>query len=479
MSFLKMVWLGIRNFFLGNGARHEGEASFPEINPDRIKADLKVVETARAHGAKGVPDFRDTRLTETEHQIQGTVGKLRAATFKTGERWLKQIQSRLDAIDLTKDFDHTVQLGDEFGRKADSILSSANGELQESIRISKSHETILERFREANQLPDTPAELPGPLDHGKKICLLIIFCAAESFINANFFASGLVGGLISGLLMALTLAVLNLALPFFVGRVFTNKNHVNGLRRALGWLCFGIGVAWTCSIGVSMAYLRHVMPLIDDEATNQIQFAIDSFLLGESPFTDINSIALCAITVFFGLVALHHGYRWMDRYPGYSKIYGAYVEANQNKFGVIANLRAALEEEKEKTLSQIDANVKNATEAVRYFKYSMGEKSVAKKKVTEHLILADKTIEALIEAYRYENQMARPSDKPRPDYFNNPIALEPQDLPDFGLERDEARLEIQEKMLSEMLGILQPTRAKVQSSFVQKFDQLKPLESRL
>ena len=93
MSFLKRVWLGIRNFFLGNGERHEGEASFPEINPDRIKADLKVVETARAHGAKGVPDFRDTRLTETEHQIQGTVGRLRAATFKTGERWLKQIQS--------------------------------------------------------------------------------------------------------------------------------------------------------------------------------------------------------------------------------------------------------------------------------------------------------------------------------------------------------------------------------------------------
>ncbi|GLO45689.1 hypothetical protein PPUN109347_22520 [Pseudomonas putida] len=53
-------------------------------------------------GEKGAPDSIDTRLTETEHQIQGAVGKPRAATLKTGERWLTQIQARLDGIDLTK-----------------------------------------------------------------------------------------------------------------------------------------------------------------------------------------------------------------------------------------------------------------------------------------------------------------------------------------------------------------------------------------
>lgn len=75
--------------------------------------------------------------------------------------------------------------------------------------------------------------------------------------------------------------------------------------------------------------------------------------------------------------------------------------------------------------------------------------------------------------------MVRPADKPRPDYFNNDVVLEDQGFPDFGTERDEDRLRVQEQMLSEMLAIEQPTRAKVQSSFTQKFDQLKPIESQI
>ncbi|TRZ60940.1 hypothetical protein DZA28_13745 [Pseudomonas alloputida] len=479
MSVLKRLWQAIRSFLLGNGRRveDEDEASFPRIDPDKIKSDLKVIETARAHGEKGVPDFRDTRLTETEHQIQGTVGKLRAATLKTGERWLTQIQARLDGIDLTKEFNHTIQLGDEFVRKADVILSSADGELQETIKIAKARKSILEQFRTDNRLPDAPPKMHGRGDHIFKFSVLIIFCALESVINANFFAQGLAGGLLGGLMMALMAAGLNLVVAFFSGRVLINKNHVSAARKIAGWFAGVFGFAWTACAGIVVAYLRFVLPQVDDDGANQLALVWQNLAAQISPFTDIEGVALCAITVIFGLVAMHHGYTWQDRYPGYAKVYGAYTEASGDVIELIEELRKKLEDEKQSTISLLELKAQKAEESIRHFKSSMGEKSVARKKVTEHLVLADNTIRALIQAYRYENQLARPADKPRPDYFNEPVELSDQDFPDFGLENDETRLRIQEQMLRQIRDIVEPTRSKIQSSFTAKFDQLKPLES--
>jgi hypothetical protein len=479
MSFLRRVWLAIKGFFLGSSERHDDEASFPNIDPDKIKTELKVIETARMHGEKGVPDFKDTRWTETEHQIQGTVGKLRAATLKTGERWLTQIQSRLDGIDLTKDFNHAVQLGDEYVRKADAILSNADGELQEAIKIAKARKAVLDRFRVDNDLSDAPPKIHDWRDHTFKVCVLFIFCAAESFINANFFADGLAGGFLSGLMMAVTVASLNLVVAFFSGMLFINKNHVSGIRKLIGWLGGAIGLAWTTAAGVGVAYLRFVLPQIDEEGANQFALVGQNIVAHVSPFTDVESVALCAITVVFGLIALRHGYTWQDRYPGFEKVYLAYTDASGDVIDQIRDLQEELEAEKLSTLAMIELKAKNAEEAIRRFKSSMGEKSVARKKVTEHLVLADNTIKALIQAYRYENQLCRPADRPRPDYFNDPVELSNQDFPNFSTEADEARLRGQEDMMRQLRDIVEPTRAKIQSSFTAKFDQLKPLESQI
>lgn len=477
MFFLKRVWLAIRNFFLGNREREDDDSSFPKIDPDKIKSDLRIIETARAHGEKGVPDAQDTRLTETEHQIQGTVGKLRAATLKTGERWLTQIQSRLDGIDLTKDFNHTIQLGDEFARKADAILSDADGELREAIKIGKARKAILDQFRQANDLPETPPKMHGFGDHAFKLCVLVIFCAVESLINANFFAQGLTGGFLGGLTMALMTAGLNLIVAFFAGRALIYKNHVSSPLKVAGWLAGLFGFAWTTAAGIGVAYLRFALPQIEEAGGNQIALVMQNIAAYVSPFTDIESIALCAITMIFGLVALHHGYAWQDRYPEYEKVYGAYTEAAGNIVDLINELKGKLEEEKQSTLGLIETNAQKADESIRYFKSSMGEKLVARKKVTEHLVLADNTIRALIQAYRYENQLARPADKPRPEYFNDAVELNDQDFPDFSIGDDEQRLQVQEQMLRQIQEIIEPTRAKIQSSFTAKFDQLKPLES--
>lgn len=479
MPLFKKIYAGVTTFLFGDGTEPEVDGAFPEIDSEKLKAQLRVVENAREEGTRGIPDARNSQPTGTELDILGKVGNLRAATFRIGERWLKQIQARLDGIDLTLQSKHTVQLGDEFVRKADSILSSADGELQEAIQVSKSRKAILDRFRVDNRRDNTPAVLPGWMDHTVKICLLVIFCIVESALNANFFASGMAGGFLGGLVMALTIAVLNLVVTFFAGRLCTNWKHVHGARSVFGLIAGIAGVIWTLFVGFLVAYFRLVMPQIDEEGANQMQLVLHSMQALVSPFSDVESIMLFAITVVCGLVALRHGYTWSDPYPGYSKVYGAYVDAQQQVIEIIGRIRENLETEKQNTLSQIDANVQKATEAIKTFRYNMGEKEVARKKVIERLILADKTMQSLTQSYRYANQMVRPVDKPYPEYFNDPIELDAQDFPDFGLDRDQNRLNAQQQMLDEMLAIHQPTRAQVQSSFVAKFDQLSPLEAQV
>ena len=478
MSFFKKIFACLK-VFLFSKRTNDSESGFPHIDPEAIKAELKIVEKARAQGALGVPNARDTMLTETEHQIQGRVGKLRAATLKAGEQWLNQIQQRLDTIDLILDKNRTVQLGDEFVRKADAILSVADTRLKEEIRETKAKKEILDRFRLDNRLPETPAKLAKTSAHIRQVSYLVIFGALESLINAVFFASGMAGGLLAGVLLAGLLAIINIFVCFVAGYLFTNKNHVSSSRRLFGYLSGFAGVFFTVCMGLFVAYCRYVMPMIDEEATDQLQLiwgAINNLTL---PFNSFESIGLFLVTVACGCLALYHGYKWSDRYPGYTAVYESYVKTYRRAVSVINSLRKALEVEKGNTLEQVDSNIKRAQESINRFKRNMGEKSVARKKFTEHLILADNTIQALTQCYRYENQMVRPVDQPRPDYFSQPVVLDDQEFPDYGIEHDLERLALQEKLLLEMIAIQQPTRAKVQSLFNQKFGQLNPLETQI
>lgn len=478
MGFIKKFLAKLVGFFSKENAE-DPQSSFPVIDPEKIKAQLDIVRQARAHGAAGIPGVRDTQATEVEYQIQGTVGKMRAATVKYGDQWLKQIQQRLDAVDLTRDTNNTVQLGDEFVRKADSILSIADARLREEVREAKAKKEILDAFRAKNRLPQTPAKMPSTSDHVRKVAYLVIFGAVESMINSLFFASGMAGGIVEGALVAAVLAAVNILGCFFAGKFFSNKNHVQGGRRMCGYSSGLVGALWTLAVGLFVAYCRYVLPLVNDESSDQLGLIGESIWSLTSPFTSFESIGLFLVTVAFGISSLYHGYSWSDPYPGYSKVYGSYAQSYRRMIQFVDSLRKELESAKGSTLLKIDANVKQAEDALKRFKRNMGEKSVAKKKVSEHLVLADDTIRALTQCYRYENQMVRPANMPRPDYFDQPVALHDQEFPDFGVERDEARLSEQEKLLGEMIAAVEPTRSKVQSAFNQKFDQLKPLESQV
>jgi hypothetical protein len=447
----------------------------PKIDPEKIKRELQIVELAKLRGSNGVPSSNATQLSDVEHGIRGRLGRIREQVLKYGEQSLKIIQNRQDAIDVTREINRTIRLGEEFERNADQDISRMDGSLTELRQTADDKTRALSTFREKNRL-DRPAEAADSDTKWRNGGILLFMTVVEGAANAFLFSEGMASGYVGGFVAALFLSSLNVFLCFFLGRAFTYKNHRKPSLSSLGFLAFLTALVCMVIVGLGTAYFRFVLPQLEDEtqsALGLILSNIQSFVL---PFQDISSCGLFVLTVIFGLLAVYKGFTWTDRYPGYAKAYLAYEDAQRSYIMAIESLRSLLEQRKVETLALIDQNVDGAMSNIQNFKRSMSQKSVVKKVVDERMVLADETLTGLIRMYRIENEMARPQGNPPPAYFDEPVSFTAIDALDFGIERDEIKLAEQERLMTDMISNLEIIRARIQSSFNQKYDQLQPLQ---
>ncbi len=448
----------------------------PIIDPEKIQKELRVVELARLRGAAGVPSSTATQLSDVEHSIRGKLGGMREQILKYGERSLKSADNRLDSIDVTRDIKRTIALGEEFERNADQDISKMDGELTELQQAAEDKAHALETFREQNKLQHRTADAADGDAKWKSGGLLFAMTVAEGFGNAFLFSEGMASGYVGGFVTALMLSAFNVFVCFFLGRASAYKNHVKPSRMFAGYFAFSAAVLSMVTVGLGTAYFRFVLPQLEDESQSAVEliraYLHDSIL----PFQDISSCGLFALTVIFGVAAVYKGYTWTDRYPGYARIYLAYEDAQRRYVFAIEALRHVLEQRKLESLLLIDQNVDRAAAAIQNFKRSMSQKTVIKKVVDERMVLADETLTNLVRKYRIENEMARPRDNPPPAYFDEPVTFVEVTMPDFGTEKDEIKLAEQERLMNEMIANLETIRARIQSSFNQKYDQVQPLQ---
>lgn len=448
----------------------------PKIDPEKIQRELRVVELARLRGAAGIPSSTATQLSDVEHSIRGKLGGMREQILKYGERSLKSADNRLDAIDVTREIKRTIALGEEFERNADQDISKMDGELAELQQAAEDKAHALETFRKQNRLQHRSADAADGDAKWKSGGFLFAMTVAEGFGNALLFSEGMASGYVGGFVTAIMLSAFNVFVCFFLGRASAYKNHVKPSRMFTGYLAFCAAVFSMVAVGLGTAYFRFVLPQLEDESQSAVElirgYIHDSVL----PFQDISSCGLFALTVIFGLLAAYKGYTWTDRYPGYARVYLAYEDAQRRYVFAIEALRNVLEQRKSDSLLLIDQNVDRAAAAIQNFKRSMSQKTVIKKVVDERMVLADETLTNLVRKYRIENEMARPRDNPPPAYFDEPVTFVEVTMPDFGTEKDEAKLAEQERLMNEMVANLETIRARIQSSFNQKYDQVQPLQ---
>lgn len=474
MSFFRKLLRRIAQMF--SRADEPDLDVLPKIDSEKIKKELQIAELAKLRGAGGIPSTSATQLSDVEHSIRGRLGRMREQVVKYGEQSLKMIQNRLDGIDVTREINRTIRLGEEFERNADQDISRMDGRLVELQHTAGEKTLALQAFREKNKLLERPAEAAYPDKKWMNTGLLMIMTMLEGAGNAFLFSEGMASGYVGGFVAALSLSALNVCLCFFLGRAYTYKNHVNTAKAVMGVFSFILALASMVIVGLGTAYFRFVLPQLEDETQSALGLIIVSIKAFVLPFQDLNSCGLFILTVIFGLCAFFKGYTWTDRYPGYAKLYLAYEDAQRTYIFAIEALRTQLENLKVETLKQLDQNVGRAASDIQNFKRSMSQKSVVKKVIDERMVLADETLTALIRMYRIENEMARPAGNPAPAYFDEPVAFAVIEMPDFSTVKDEQKLIEQEQLMTGMVANIEVIRAGIQSSFNQKYDQLQPLQ---
>jgi hypothetical protein len=474
MHFLKRLFAFMASLFSSQETEHS-EPLIPKIDPEKLKKQLDLQNIAREHGAKGIPRSSDTQLTAAEHAVRAELGRMREQTVKYGEQRIKQIQNRLDSIDITMEMNRAIELGNEFIRTSDHHLTREDARIKDFGADTKTKFQILSDFRNVNRLPNIPAKCLSGGNKFLKVMLVLVCCVLEGVLNATFFGSGLEGGLLSGFTMAFVLSFFNVFICFFAGLGFRYKNHVRRLRQVGGWASFVLALTVMLVLGALISYFRYVLTIYEDGSQNAFPLVWQSFLAGVFPIQDFESLILFFGTIIFGLIGVWDGYSFTDRYPGYAGVWAQYAEAHRNYIELINGLRDKLEGEKAEVLRKIDSGVQVAEKAIKTFKFNMNQKSIVKKQVSETLVMADETLQSLTRYYQNENMMARPKDAPPPDYFDHPVTFGALEMPDFGVQKDEARLIAQEQLLREMVTQVEPIRAKVQSSFNQPH-QLQPLQ---
>lgn len=475
MHFFKRFFAFIASLFSSQETEHS-EPLIPKIDPEKLKKKLDLQKIAREHGAKGIPRSGDTQLTAAEHAVRAELGRMREQTVKYGEQRIKQIQNRLDSIDITLDMNRAIELGNEFVRTSDHYLTREDGRMKDFASDAKTKFQLLSDFRRDNRLPSVPAKSLSSASKFLQIMIVFACCVVEGGLNATFFGSGLEGGLLSGFTMAFMLSSFNVVICFFAGLGFRNKNHVRGARRVWGWISFASAVVIMIGLGVLISYFRYVLTVDEDASHNAFPLVWQSLRAGIFPIQDFESLILFFGTIVFGCVGVWKGYNFTDRYPGYAGVWSQYAEAHRRYIELIEGLRDRLEVEKAEVLLKIDCGVQAAEKAIKAFKFNMNQKSIVKKQVSETLVMADETLQSLTRYYQNENMMARPTDAPPPDYFDHPVTFGPLDMPDFSVQKDELRLDAQEQLLRELVTEVEPIRARVQSSFNQQYNQLQPLQ---
>jgi hypothetical protein len=476
MKFLKKIFSGIASFF----ASRPEESVEPLLKPfdeNEIRERLDIVRKAHEHGTARVPAPDQVQESPLEHTIKSELGNLRSMGFKYGAHRKVLIQRGLDEVELTRDANRISQLGDEFVRAADRILSMAQPKIQITGKQMKEHKQLLDAFRLKHHLPETDAKLPTKNKLSQRKAWLILAVVFEGVFNAMWFANGMADGLAGGFVLAAGFSIVNVALSFLAGRIFTNINHVNLVRRLCGWMSGLIGLLATVAMGMVVAYFRYALGVLEDGSESALSLAGNAFANHVSPFIDFESIILFAATVAFGLMATWHAYHWTDPYPGYAKVFRAYKEAFLVNLKAITELRKKLESEKDRMLSQLEAEIKNAQQRILRFKRGMNDKIVVGKTLTAYTVKVEHAMRSLVQCYRYENQLKRPVDCPRPAYFDEPVIFESDTMPDFSVDDDQQRLEEQEALLEEMIATIEPTRKKIEASFNQQYELSHPLES--
>jgi hypothetical protein len=434
---------------------------------------LRLVEEGKRLGEAGLPAPDAKTLSGPEAAIVQRVEKARQDYVDWAVLRLNVLCQDLGKRNVTQAVNRARQADKEFERKASAALSEQEGMLRRLGETARRLKGELEDFQARHRIAREP-NFPSTSGQYLRVAILVLLVVVEGMANAGFFSQGLSTGLLGGFATAGVLATLNVVTAFAFGK-FTVRywNHTSIGWRLLGFGCFFLAVAAMTCIGLGIAHYRDGLT---SESANAAKTALQTLRASPFELRDAFSWALFGISIVFGFASLFEGLYSDDLYPGYGPIARRAQVAIDDHEDEMATMRSTLEELKDEELKAFDRTLQESQAAVAAFQSLIEDKKAAGYRLSTALRDADNSLAALLGKFRTENELHR-GGVARPGYFDDKPELLALRLPDFDTTADDVSLKQQSELVTNLLAEAQQVRARIQESFNQQFDRLKPLDT--
>ncbi|WP_181700198.1 hypothetical protein [Chthonobacter albigriseus] len=290
---------------------------FPDLDPDRVAADLQLAARGRERGEKNEPPAVSDALDEVESRIVERVESAQKAAHAVLLDQLQVFSERLSSLDLEGRFGAIRHAAPAAVSEFRAEAATGRDELHGLRRTLREHEAEKVAFKARHRLDRSPRP-PTVGMQALKYGLLALLLVFETLVNGSFLAKGSATGLLGGTTEALGFAFLNVLASFMMGRLgLPELVHRNLFRKLVGLLTVAAWLAFAIALNLALAHYREVAETLDAEGGRLVMERLKT-----APFDmgDVKSWLFFAIGFFFSVIAFLDGFATVDPYPGFGDI---------------------------------------------------------------------------------------------------------------------------------------------------------------
>jgi hypothetical protein len=281
------------------------------------------------------------------------------------------------------------------------------------------------------------------------------------------------GGLLEGFFFATMFAAANVGLASVYGRfVFPQVFHVNATRRLAGYVLLSLALAMILVVALLIAHYRDAV--VGGALDSAARLGWETFKSNPLTLNDVNSVALCAISVAFAFAAAFDAFGLDDQYPGYGKCARRKDEALKDHAMEMDDLRTQLEDVKAEALAELDTLIDRANVQLAQLDQAILQKAGTAKRLANAFGDADNALNTLLGVFRTNNRIHR--NTPTPAYFEWSLPRSEVAQPTFSVTADRIKYDAQRAALDEARRSVPDIRASIQGAYSRLYDRLQTLE---
>ena len=399
----------------GSGSNPTVAAVFPDIDVDRIAADLHLEEEGAQRGARNQPEADTADLDRIEHAIIDRIDQIRNEGLGNFEEHSRSYAGR--AVD-TGQIDADIRsVANTAETDFDAEVARLRGAIENALDDLGHAERGFDHFCQNNRIY-RPAHEGGGWFQWFAVFGLIV--TIESVWNGFFFAGAHETGLIGGVSVALGISVVNVGLASVFGRVTQNVNHVRRWKRAIGTLSFLVGAGVALLFNFFVAHLRDAMTkLVWNEAAGHAFAQVAAVRVPES--TDAWFLALLGLLA--AAFAFWKIYGVDDSYPGYGQVSRKKRKAKEAYDDRLDEAIAVLTETRDKAIQNLDDARASSQTQIRNAARATQELLSLRAQRDPFLAQCDRKANLLLRRYREANRERR--NEPPPAHFAKAYKFSP------------------------------------------------------